>query len=861
INDGFVAGYAEAISTADLGAADDAEAFAFGAVFIGDENPNFTNNDDGTVYADAFASAYDTSLAVAGGLIQADGFNGISGATITNAGTIESNAEAKAGKNGQDGDSTSGPYDPSNTEARAWAVSLGAGQLVGDGLAGANFTNLAGADLTVLAAASAIDYSEATAGALGIGGAQIGLGLAGARLYGENDGIIDVEVDARAEIIPFNGNGDTVDTGDALAMGAGVGFLQVGLDVFGTGVADFTNTYEMNVDVYAEALTPVVDGYDAQALGIGLGAGQVIGTLIGNAYAEINNYDEIAVDVLSRATGGDASADSFGIGTLQIAAAGALGTASASLTNTSPDSIDVYAAAYASGLNADANAYVFGAGQVAFNLLGNATADVSNSGGILADAYALADAKYDANADADAAGVNQTVFSLFASDATINSSYYIEANAFAYASSSRSDAYASASASGANQFGVGGTLALNLTNQIGGTIDADATASAFAYETANASADAKGFEQNGTSFAGLSLSADNSGDMYVDALAIASGAAIPSDPGYVSASYAFAEANVAGSIQSGITTSGGLVLAGFGNSGVMDIEADAFAFAAYTAEADAGAFGASQDLASPSGDVYAIIENSGGYLRADAEAYASSFFGAAYASGLAVGAGQDATGRNVFLTASNSTSLRVDADGTAIAYDDWAYAEAQATGVDQEAFATAGRAAVYTENTSSIFVTADSYAVGYYAQAFAYATAIGVAQDADAENGVATAAINNSGIYDITGSAEAIAYSVYDAADAMAFARGVEQYADGGVRAVASVQNAAGIYGTAVAFAVSYDSGASANATGTGVFQDVYSENGTAVGVYQVAASYGLGLYSENAYADLENTGLIAADG
>jgi outer membrane autotransporter protein len=336
----------------------------------------------------------------------------------------------------------------------------------------------------------------------------------------------------------------------------------------------------------------------------------------------------------------------------------------------------------------------------------------------------------------------------------------------------------------------------------------------------------------------------------------------------------------------------GPVFANLTNTGGMEVYADATAFADSSAYADAGAAGAVQDLFAPAGDAYGLVTNSNGTMWVEASAYASSFDRAAYASAQAVGVSQDVElAQNAFLTTRNSGDLRVDADATAFAYDTLAYAEARARGVNQEAFVS-GRAGVYTENTSDIFVTADAYAVGLYADAYANATATGVNQDVESISGFASAAVNNSGIYDIIGSAYATAESVYSFAEADAFGIGVNQYVDGDSRAIATVQNSAGIRGEAVADAYSVYSSADANAEATAVNQDVYSQNGTAVayvnnnslisgfadaearvnsdfdasadadalGIDQDVESYGSGLYAQNAYAEVDNSGVVAAE-
>lgn len=871
VNDGIIGGEAYA------GVSNNAFALAGGSVTIGDDDPILQNLDDGVVYGYASASAYDSALAIAGGAVQVT-LEEDATTYIENDGTISAEAWARSTQNSLN--------DTDYDENIAGAVALGAGQAAFGATVDMDIINGEYGEINVLADAYAVGYSTdgdrgAYAGAAGIGMAQLGVafdedGYAVADIT--NDGAVNVEVNANARA---QGGGNFYTSNDADANAIGVGALQILLATNEDGSATATITNNGAIDVHVN-----VDAYsedeDAWATGIALGVAQVVGTNEGAATADLVNNDSIHVKLVVSATAtSEAYADAYAFGALQ-AVGSSSGAAYASITNSSPLSLDATATAYADGQTANANAYVIAAGQIVGSLGGTASANVTNDGSIQANANAYAEGDVLAEADADASAVSQLVLSLANGvSADVYNTSEIGAFAFADASASDGPAIASAGAFGVNQFGAaGGSIDLDVTNA-GGSISGTAVATAIAeYDTARAYATGTGVAQSALGGSVIDFSIVNSGDISGNVLAYASG------------EDAYAEASGRGTYQSTFGTDGNVTADVTNTAGIFS-NAHAYATAEYDAYATAEARGADQELLVVDGDVYGTVTNNG-EIGAFAWAFASQTGGDdnSDAEARATATGVDQYGNalssgTVELVLTNNSDLYATALSFATALYS-AEAEADAMGVEQDAVSQTN-AMVNTINTGLISPYAFASANAFYSDADAEASATGVDQGAYSENGNATTVASNTGILStIRAVASAVASSVYSTADADAVAQGVVQdpAVFGAGLAWARMTNEGIVSSYAFADATSVYDFAEAHADATAIDQEVYSEDGEALGevyssgdVYATAVAEAESIYSDayavaeasgveqdvyadnNATALVDNTGYISADG
>lgn len=530
----------------------------------GSATADLVNATDGDVdvYLSASASDYGTSVGVAAGvgLVQGVLSGNDSEGHIVNDGSVTVTAL---------GYGHSFEEDPEDDEDPL--IGAGAGAAVGAG----SIQLVLGAHDSL---ATADNYGEVGVRARGDGSSDDGLGLGvavglgGLQLAGaigdadavlQNYGTVGVEVDAYA-------SGEL-----AIAVGAGIGEAQVAISLEGEATAYINNAGSIGVDAYAEssgvavglglgALQAAVSDDEANATfdntgtitvgvlskgqsfgplpsAIGVGAAQIALSYDDDANAKFTNSKSIVLNVDARSSDDSASANAMGLGgTLQVAGS-YWDAAIAELTNAVGSVIDVNGSATASAeTDADANAYVIGAGQIALSADDDAVANVVNNGDITAYASSRAvraldpspseDEDYlDADADADAAGLDQAMLSGGAKAiANVKNFDLIQGWADAYASGTGTTASAVAGAQGINQYGFAELAELSVINS--GDINGTAHATAYG-TTAKAEAVADGLVQSGLSIS-TTAKLHNSGDVTAEAIAVSDDEAVASATGH-----------------------------------------------------------------------------------------------------------------------------------------------------------------------------------------------------------------------------------------------------------------------------------------------------------------------------------------
>ncbi len=821
-------------ATARANAHEDATAAAFGIATLLDVNSNVQNH--GYVSAQAWATGYDTSLAIAGGVGQVTMYNETT-ATFSNDGSVNAVSHAKSVNGSQD----------SSTDT-ALSLAFGVGQLA-------------------LGSTVATYITNASAGYIN------------AHAYGTATG-----------------------TGDQNSLVAGVGVAQAALGEF-SATASLLN----HGSIYAEgdAFSSSTDLYgEAVALGVGVGALQIAGTLYDEATASITNDGFIGGAARAYASAYDAAANAIGVGSLQVAGS-VYGVGTVSLDNLAGGTVVGYGSAVAHGAYATAESYVIGAAQIAIGVGDAAVADISNDGNILAFSSAYSAGEF-ASANADAAGVKQLSINILDS-ATASVDNYDEIAAFAFGAANGFVANASAAATGVAQFAAGlGPVSDELTNN--GRIYAESWAYSTGFD-ASAHADAQGVTQYALSLDNVTLSASN--NEFITAVAHASA-------GYSPTEYSEAQADATGIFQGSLTLDlGGLGLTSItsiigsqpelpvsiagsadalvNNNGFVGAFAYGSAHAWLGATAYAEAVGVEQSFYNVAGNSTATIDN-GGVIVAEARAVAATYDSllGTYANATATGADQTVAsllGGNAAAILDNTNFILGHAAASAYGSTN-VYANAHGAGVSQSAQTFAGgEASTSLINSGTIVGVADAYAeAGFDFDANAQADAVGVAQNADTlATSIATAQLtNNLGQYSSSGifaSAHAFATAYLGDATAGANAVGVYQEASSGINysATAIITNDGNIVAFAAANATAlYDASANAGAFGIGQFAS--SLSGAASGqidnnhnVYATAESYAVGedeVYStarasaiyqhvesnnDSATATLNNTGNLAA--
>ena len=820
--DGSIVNNGSVDATAKVNSGQDGDAEAYGIITLSDKNPYIQNNSSVTV--DAVATAYDTSLAVAGGIgevaTSATGPN--SSAYVYNAGTVNVTASAH---------SVNGNHD-SSTNDNAIALAFGAGQLVTGGNAYATLINSNAINVGASAYASGIGTQDAWAAGGGV--AQVAGGQFTATTLTTNDGQIDVVTKATAH----STNAD----GSALSVALGVTQISGALDSDAT--ATLTNADYIHVHSYAEASGG--SAYGANANSVAAGAVQVAATVGGNANATISNELGATIEAYgsAQAYGVDSLAQSYVIGAGQIVLSG-FRSAVADVTN--DGRIATYAHSYSVGTLAYAEADSGAVKQVAINLVGESYDTLSNTDMIDAHATATAHGIYGI-AHAGATGVVQLAAGLGPVNDKVTNSGTIFAGASSY--SGAEEAIARADAHGVDQYALTAT-------------DANFTATNHHYITASAHALAEGEYAAAQAYA----TGIFQGSITLD---LANLGLPPSITGVLGGTHPELPVSLFGPASATVN-----------NDGVVNAYAEANAIGYYNVYATAVAIGVDQEFLVLAGDTYATINNDGGSIFATAHAHAAGddtsvrasatatgadqyvnspgygnasitldntgvidAYATAYASGytdvhanaLAKGVEQNsvtATFGDASSVLTNSGQIFATATAYAVAYDGYpAYAEAHATGVDQGALAyQAGTATVSLTNTGGaydegIYAFAKGSASSTSANAHGTGVAIGVYQEASANyDELASATLTNDG-GKIIATGVAYAYAS-DNAYAEAGGYGVSQYATSYGEATGTIDNSGTIAGNAFAEATASDY-AYAHADASGIYQEVTSHLGPA---------------------------------
>jgi hypothetical protein len=456
---------------------------------------------------------------------------------------------------------------------------------------------------------------------------------------------------------------------------------------------------------------------------------------------------------------------------------------------------------------------------VSQNVVDNANSflNVTNSGHILATAYALATATHFASAGAHALGVFQFVGAEMQAVATVHNSASGLIQALAVADATAADAKANATATGVRQVLSITPLAKATVSNTGANAVIRGQASATAHGDpsghASAHAVAAGVVQTEVGVNAAFETVTNDGHITAKANAIA----------IANSGNAHATASGIGVRQFGDSNTAFTALVTNDSTGVIAGSAYADAVAKFFATAKAFATGVRQIATGSTDNAASLNVTNSGHIQGKATALAISTRSFASAEAAAFGVAQAAEDVTVVVgVVTNAGSIQAVAKAAAEAHSSalfglFADATARATGVGQKA--TDVVTADFTVgNAGHIDAQASAYATSLDDVAFAHAHAAGVFQRGTDVFGALMAIVTNAATAQIGGFARATA-AAEGHASANAYGVGVSQYALEVLSADFTVENSGTIAGQAAAHASSLFGDGSARATALGVTQ------------------------------------------